>query len=45
MIVTAYVPKLFEPRADDESEPKSQKICRSKIDVTSQLEDYLGSDI
>ncbi len=31
--------------AGEESEPKRQKIRKSKIDVMSQLKEYLGSDI
>ncbi len=31
--------------AEEESEPKRQKIRKSKIDVSSQLKEYLGSDI
>ena len=41
--------KKLEPQkrreAKEESEPKRQKIRKSKFDVTSQLKEYLGSDI
>lgn len=32
-------------KAEEESKPKRRKICKSKVDVTSQLKEMLGSDI
>ncbi len=32
-------------KIEDQSKPKRQKVRKSKIDVTSQLKEYLGSDI